>query len=96
LPPFETPHDVVLTFEYPGWSDKAETTVQARWPGHAAPATINLTAGGPATMRVRLTASAKPRTLHLEATDDFPLAAPDTRRRAGRLIQMELQPTPRT
>jgi hypothetical protein len=43
-------------------------------------------------MRVRLSPSAKPRTLQLETTSDFPLAAPDTRRRAGRLVQMELQP----
>jgi hypothetical protein len=92
LPPFATEHDVVLTLEYPGWSDARETTLRARWPGHAEPKILSLTPGSPHTMRVRLSPSAKPRTLQLETTSDFPLAAPDTRRRAGRLVQMELQP----
>ncbi|MGH7943457.1 MAG: hypothetical protein ACREF9_00380 [Opitutaceae bacterium] len=96
LPPFETDHDVILTFEYPGWSDKTETVVRARWPGAAAPKALTLTPGGPITMRVRLPRSTTPRLLQLEAPDDFPLAAPDTRRRAGRLIRMELQPASRS
>jgi hypothetical protein len=96
LPPFATDHDVILTFEYPGWSDKSEASVRARWPGLAAPSTITLKPGAPATMRVRLPASPIPRTLEFETTSDFPLAAPDPRRRAGRLIQMELQPVSRS
>ena len=35
LPPFAEEHDVVLTFEYPGWSDSSETTLCAHWPGPA-------------------------------------------------------------
>ena len=92
LPPFAREHDVVLTFEYPGWSDIKETTVRARWPGHAGVRKISLTPGAPVTVRARLSPASKSRTLRLEATSDFPLAAPDTRRRAGRLVQMELQP----
>lgn len=93
LPPFETEHDVVLTFEYPGWSDAKETTVRVRSPGRTEARALSLTPGAPITMRLRLSPSAKPRPLQLEATSDFPLAAPDTRRRAGRLVQLELQPT---
>ena len=93
---FETEHDVLLTFEYPGWSDKRDTTVFARWPGSAETIAAKLTPGAPHTMRLRLSPSSKPRTLRLEATSDFPLAAPDTRRRAGRLIQVELQPLSRS
>jgi hypothetical protein len=95
LPPFGREHDLVLTFEYPGWSDTKETTIRATWPGAAAPASITLTPGGPAQLRLRLPASATARTLGLEAANDFPLAAPDTRRRAGRLVQAELQPVTR-
>ena len=76
---------MVLTFEYPGWSDASETTVLARRPGDEKPVALKLTPGAPVTMRLRQPASAVPRTLRLEATSDFPLAAPDTRRRAGRL-----------
>lgn len=95
LPPFEHEHDVVLTFEYPGWSDTKETVLRARWPGLNAPVEIKLTPDAPATMRVRLASSPTPRLLRFETTNDFPLAAPDTRRRAGRLVQMELQPISR-
>jgi len=95
LPPFGQEHDLVLTFEYPGWSDTKATTIRATWPGAAAPASITLTPGGPAQLRLRLPASAPARTLRLEAANDFPLAAPDTRRRAGRLVQIDLQPVTR-
>ena len=50
LPPFDQPHDLVLTFEYPGWSDIKETTIHAHWPGKP-PSAISLTPGGPGTMR---------------------------------------------
>ncbi len=92
LPPFAVEHDVVLTFEYPGWSDKKEATVRTLWPGPAKSRQIVLTPGAPGLLRVRLPPSAQPRVLRLETPDDFPLAAPDPRRRAGRLVQMELQP----
>jgi hypothetical protein len=95
LPPFATAHDLVLTFEYPGWSDSKETVVRASWPGAAQPASHTLTPGGPATLRLRLTPSATARILRLEAGNDFALAAPDTRRRSGRLVQAELQPVTR-
>jgi hypothetical protein len=60
------------------------------------PAVMLLKPGSPVTMRLHLSASTAPRTLRLETSSDFPLAAPDTRRRAGRLVQFELQPTPRS
>ena len=95
LPPFDQEHDVVLAFEYPGWSDTKETLLQAFWPNDNRPRQLVLTPGGNATMRVRLPASKQPRTLRLEASNDFSLVAPDPRRRSGRLLQMDIQPTTR-
>jgi hypothetical protein len=96
LPPFDREHDVVLTFEYPGWADTKEMSIRAESPGSAKATQLTLQAGAPRTMRLRLSASATPRTLRIEAPGDFPLAAPDTRRRAGRLVQMEVQPIQRS
>ena len=96
LPPFAREHDIVLTFEYPGWADTREMPVRANWPAGVKPTQLTLTPGGPVTMRVTLSPSDRQRTLRLEAPADFPLAAPDPRRRAGRLVQMELQPTQRS
>jgi hypothetical protein len=91
LPPFNQAHDIVLTLEYPGWSEIKENVLRAQWPaGHETK--ITLVPGAPVTLRVQLPASPTPRMLRLEAATDFPLAAPDTRRRAGRLVQMELRP----
>jgi hypothetical protein len=95
LPPLGVEHDVVLTLEYPGWSGASHATLRTRWPGRAEPVETTLTPGGAITVRMRLGASAIPRRLDLETSGDFPLAAPDTRRRAGRLVQMELQPVVR-
>lgn len=92
LPPFASEHEMVLTLEYPGWSDKTESTLRAYWPGAREPEILKLTPGKPLTMEVRLPASALPRTLRLETTSDFRLPAPDTRSRAARLVQMELHP----
>ena len=92
LPPFDRPHDIVLTLEYPGWSDVKQMTLRTHWPGRAEPVETTLIPGGPVLTRVRLAPSATPRTLELETAGDFPLAAPDPRRRAGRLVQLELQP----
>ena len=96
LPPFDREHDIVLTFEYPGWADAKEMPVRAHWPAGMKPTQLALKPGAPALMRVTLPPSAQPRTLRLETPADFPLAAPDTRRRAGRLVQLELQPTQRS
>jgi hypothetical protein len=94
LPPFATEHDIVLTLEYPGWSDTKENVLRASWPTGQV-TKVTLAPGAPLTMISRLPASSSPRTLRLEAATDFPLAAPDTRRRAGRLVQMELRPVQR-
>jgi hypothetical protein len=96
LPPFAAEHDVVLTLEYPGWSNAKETTLRASVSGIKKPELMVLKPGSPVTMRLHLSASNTPRTLRLETPADFPLAAPDPRRRAGRLVQLELQPTPRS
>jgi hypothetical protein len=95
LPPFEQEHDVVLTFEYPGWSDTKETVLSTVWPGENQARQLVLTPEAPATIRVRLQASSQSRTLRLEASNDFMLVAPDPRRRSGRLLQMDIQPQTR-
>ncbi len=92
LPPFAGAHDLVLTFEYPGWSDQPQGIVTASSPALAQPARATLTPGAPVQLRLRLAAASGPRTLRLDADSDFPLTAPDPRRRSGRLVQVELQP----
>lgn len=92
LPPFASEHDVVLTFEYPGWSDTKETTLTTFWPGESTPRQVKLTPDAQGSIRVRLPASTQPRTLRLEASNDFPLAGRDARRGSGRLIRLEIQP----
>lgn len=94
LPPFEQDHDVILSLEYPGWSGQQEATLTAHWPGSTQPARLTLRPGAQP-LRITLPKSAVPRTLRLETSADFPLEAPDPRRRAGRLVQMELQPLAR-
>jgi hypothetical protein len=95
LPPFEQEHDLVLTFEYPGWSDTKATTLRAFWPGESQARELTLTPEGAATMRVRVPAASQPRTLRLEASNDFMLVAPDPRRRSGRLLQVQIHPLTR-
>jgi hypothetical protein len=94
LPPFASEHDVVLTFEYPDWSDTKGTTVTTFWPGESTPRQVKLTSDAQGSIRVRLPASTHLRTLRLEASNDFSLAGRDTRRGSGRLIRLEIQPTP--
>ncbi|MBL9200558.1 MAG: hypothetical protein JNL39_08630 [Opitutaceae bacterium] len=92
LPPFATEHDVILTLEFPSWSSAKEMALTAHWPGATPASRVTLKPEGLSTLRVRLPASAASRTLRIEAADDFQLVAPDTRRRSGRLVQMEVQP----
>ncbi len=94
LPPFGREHDVVLTFEYPGWIDTKGTTVTTFCPGETTPRQVKLTPDVQGSIRVRLPASKQPRTLRLEASNDFSLDGRDTRRGSGRLIRLEIQPTP--
>jgi hypothetical protein len=43
---------------------------------------------------IRIPASVTPQMLRFEAPADFPLPAPDTRRRSARLLQVDLAPVP--
>jgi hypothetical protein len=92
LPPFATDHDIVLTLEFPAWGSAKEMNLTAVWPAGVSPSRVTLKPEGLSTLRVRLPRSDTARPLRLEAADDFQLVAPDTRRRSGRLVQMELQP----
>ncbi|MBL9189290.1 MAG: hypothetical protein JNK23_17540 [Opitutaceae bacterium] len=92
LPPFATAHDIVLTLEFPAWSTAKEMALNAHWPDGVPASRVTLKPEGASMLRVRLPRSDVARTLRLEAAADFPLVAPDTRRRSGRLVQLEVQP----
>ncbi|MCX6952346.1 MAG: hypothetical protein NTV51_09300 [Verrucomicrobia bacterium] len=93
LPASATATDVVLSMENPGWSGAPTTTLRLQLSG--APATEHpIAAGTYATLRIRVPASATAQTLTVEAPADFPLPAPDTRRRAGRLLKVDLTAAP--
>jgi hypothetical protein len=95
LPPFDTDHDIILTLEFPGWSETKETALRVRWPDGVAPHAFTLTPTVSLPVRARLGRSAVPRVLQLSAAGDFAMPPPDSRRRSGRIVRMELQPVPR-
>lgn len=91
FPASDTATDATLRIENPDWSGAPTTTLSTQ--AGADPAVAHrLAAGAYANLRVRIPASATPRTVRLSAPADFPLPAPDTRRRTGRLLQVELAP----
>ena len=102
LPANTLAHDVTLRFEIPDWSGAPTTVLRSQivtiadQPGAPIPAfTIHtLAAGAYATVIVRIPASVTPQMLRFEAPADFPLPAPDTRRRSARLLQVDLAPAP--
>ena len=93
LPASTVATDVTLRLEIPDWAGTRSTSLTTRL-SDAPVATHVLAAGNYATIRVRVPASATAQTLRLEAPADFPLPAPDTRRRTGRLLQLDLVPAP--
>lgn len=94
IPATTSPGELVLQLEYPDWAGAKETVLRAQLSDSAAAVTTALKPGAYSTFRIPLPAAAKSRTLRLEASEDFPLPAPDTRRRAGRLLQLEFAPAP--
>ena len=89
LPASTAATDVTLRIENPDWSGAPTTILRTRVSG--GPATEHLLAAGAyATLRVRVPAATTAQTLQLEAPTDFPLPAPDTRRRTARLQQVSL------
>lgn len=102
LPANTLAQDVTLRFEIPSWSGAPTTVLRSQLvpiaDGPVAPIpafTIHtLAAGAYATVIVRIPASVTPQMLRFEAPADFPLPAPDTRRRSARLLQVDLAPAP--
>jgi hypothetical protein len=83
-----------MRFEYPDWSGKKSAALHAQLADSSAATTQTLAPGEYTTFRVRVPASAAPRTLRLDTPEDFSLPAPDTRRRAARLLQVDLLTAP--
>jgi len=84
---------LALRIEYPDWSGKSGGTLKASLSHGGASQHQTLTPGVYSTILLPVAASDAPQTLSITAADDFPLPAPDQRRRAARLVQAELQPT---
>ena len=93
LPASATATEVTLKLEFPDWSGATATTLSTQISDTPA-VSHPLTPGTYSTLRLRVPASAAAQTLRLEAPADFPLPAPDTRRRTGRLHQVDLAPAP--
>ena len=89
LPALPVATDVLLKIEFPDWTGGKPSTLRTSLSDGSAPVDHPLLPGQYATLRVHLSPSATPRTLRLEAAADFPLPAPDTRRRAARLLQLD-------
>jgi hypothetical protein len=84
-----------LKFEYPDWSKKASGRITTAFSaGATAPVTHSLPAANYTTIDLPVAASTAPQTFTYTADDDFPLPAPDPRRRTARLVVAELQPVP--
>jgi hypothetical protein len=89
-----------LHLEFPGWSGLPEgrltTALQpdATVAGEGAVREHRLPAARLSPVDLPVAASARVGRLELRAAVDFPLPAPDERRRTARLVAMELQPAP--
>ena len=84
---------LALRLEYPDWSGKPGGTVKTSLSDGSVSQNQALAPGSYSTILLPVAASDAPQTLSITSPDDFPLPAPDRRRRAARLVQAELQPT---
>jgi hypothetical protein len=91
LPACDTPTQLSLKVELPQWGGQEHTVLHVRIDGTAPH--VETLPPGYATVHVTVPAGSGPRTVHIEAEQDFPLTAPDTRRRIGRLLELTLGPT---
>ncbi len=94
LPASAIAQDLALRIEYPNWTGAQAAQIQIQLDAPTARSSQLLAPGEYATVRLRLPASVNPRAVHLELPADYPLPAPDTRRRAARLLQADLTPAP--
>ncbi len=89
LPARPQPVELVARFEYPGWGGNGQL-LRVRLDGKVI-AAQNLTPGI-TEVSFALAASAAPQTIEWLSEGDFPLPSPDGRRRACRLLSVELRP----
>lgn len=95
LPASPAAQELTLRIEYPSWTGAKVAQLRYRADASAPLAGQSLTPGEYATVHIRVPASADPQTIQLELPADYPLPAPDTRRRAARLLQADLIPAPK-
>jgi hypothetical protein len=89
LPARPQPAELVARFEYPGWGGSGQL-LRVRIDGQVI-AAQNL-APGITGVSLALAASPAPQKVEWLGAEDFPLPAPDGRRRACRLLSVELRP----
>jgi hypothetical protein len=83
---------LALKVEYPDWSGKGAGRLTVALPATGASREETLPPGSYSRILLPVPASSRLQTVTLSAGDDFPLPAPDQRRRAARLVSAELQP----
>ncbi|MEY2879567.1 MAG: hypothetical protein RLZZ15_1947, partial [Verrucomicrobiota bacterium] len=92
VPALAAPATLEIKFECPALAGAAPNPLQVALAGVPTSAGHVLEPANYSTLRLPLPASAVPRTLTLEAATDYPLPAPDTRRRIARVLQLEIIP----
>ena len=81
-----------LKVEFPDWSGRKSGILRSGIAGVSATREHTLTAGQYAIIETALPPSAGLQTVEISGADDFPLPAPDGRRRTGRLVSAEMIP----
>ena len=84
---------LALKVEYPDWSGRPAGKLTLALPAGGGAHEQILQPGVYARVLLPIPASTQVQTVTITAGGDFPLPAPDPRRRAARLVQAELQPT---
>ena len=82
---------LVLKVEFPEWSGKKSGTLETGLDGQATRKSHPLVAGQYALIEIPLPPSDGLQVVEMGGADDFPLPAPDNRRRTGRLVSAELK-----
>lgn len=90
LPASQTPTRVTLELELPGLAAVTATTLRLQVGGKTVEHPFKI---GVNPVSIDLPPSISPQTLSIEIPQEFALPAPDTRRRAGRLLSLKLAPS---
>ncbi len=95
LPASPIAEDLALRIEYPNWTGAQIATLLTKINDDGPRSAPSLNPGEYANVRIHVPASVNLRIVHLALPADYPLPAPDTRRRAARLLQADLTPAPK-